>query len=231
MQRVFVCSVCQVSNRQQVGLSNCAKHCICDLTVRVWQSLLNNMFWKIKWCNQLLCYDPALEGEWKIDLKFAGNPCCGCIYCVECSIGQLPSVNIRCRKLSEHRKPNHTFSIFLSLSLIRFGTDTRFQWSVARLFAKNEFTHFQTKRIQSISLSACSGAVKKVPDPENEVIKNKGGKKRQYKGYVDKKENNRIKFRGSVEVWRNITVKELAEVLKLDLGKSFAFRMAFSMRN
>lgn len=118
-------------------------------------------------------------------------------------------------------KPNHTFST--DFSLIRFGTDTRFQWSVARLLAKNEFTHFQTKRIQSISLSACSGAAKKVTDPENEVIKNKGGKKRQYTGYVDKKEKSRIKFRGTVDVWRNITVRELAHTLKLDLGKSMTY--------
>lgn len=105
--------------------------------------------------------------------------------------------------------------------LFRFGTDIRSQWNVFRLLAQNKCEYFQCIRIQPIALSACSFVAKKVtPDPEKEVIKNKGGKKSKYGGYVDKKQINRIKFSATIDVWRNITVAELAKAFKVDLGMS-----------
>lgn len=82
---------------------------------------------------------------------------------------------------------------------------------------KAKFDRVQCTRVPPISLRVCCFSVKKA-DPEAEVIKNKGGKRRDPKGYVDKKEKNKIKLRGNVDVWRNITVEQLAKGMKLDLG-------------
>lgn len=116
----------------------------------------------------------------------------------------------------------YVFSFFR----FRFGTDIRYQWRVSRLLAKNKFEHFQCTRIQPITLSAYSFVVKKT-NSENEVIKNKGGKKRNYKGYVDRKEKSRIKYLGCADVWRNITVAQLAQAMKIELGMLTPIRMLF----
>lgn len=93
----------------------------------------------------------------------------------------------------------------------RISTNVHWRKSINKLFG-NQINSPLVFGHRSLTLTDADFAKKKI-NLETEVIKNRGKNREKY-------ENNKKKSLGVADVWRNITVEQLAEALNTDIGKN-----------
>lgn len=120
------------------------------------------------------------------------------------------------RKKCKQLVHNLTFCFIFS---IRFSTDIRCPALALRFHSTNGLFHPQRTFSRSISLSVGQSKKRTDPEPQNELIKNKGGGKRKFTVGYNNKKIHKTKVMGTANVWRNMTVAEFAKALNIDLGK------------